>query len=491
MVSTITQKDAPPRSLWVSMASLMLTMFLAAIDQTVVATAMPTIVGELHGIESLSWLVTAFALTSGMATPLYGKLSDMYGRRNLYLWAIALFVLGSALCGLAQTMGQLIAFRAFQGLGAGGLLVLTMIISADLAGPRERAKYQGLFGAVFGVASIAGPIIGGYLTEHVSWRWIFYINLPLGALALAVAFSVLKLPRRTSPHRVDWLGAGLISALLTSLTLLASWGGTTYAWTSPVILGLAAASVLLAGLFILVERKAAEPVLPLRLFRDRSFALPVAATVLIATAILGMATFLPMYLQLASGASATDSGLLLLPLMGGMITASTLTGRVVTRLGRYKWVMVVGSLVAAAGGFLFSTMGLGTSAFVSGAYMVLAGLGLGMVGQNLILAVQTTAPEADRGAATSAVTFARNVGGALGVAILGAIFGGRVAGGQTAVSPEAIQALPEAARHAAQLAFSDAITGVFAWLGPILIGGALLLACLKDVRLTPTPQARG
>ncbi|MFD1539986.1 MDR family MFS transporter [Nonomuraea guangzhouensis] len=273
----------------------MLIMFLAAIDQTVVATAMPTIVGELHGLADLSWLVTAFALTSGIVTPLYGKLSDMYGRRRLYLSAIVLFLIGSALCGIARSMTQLILFRAFQGIGAGGLMVLTMAISADLATPRERAKFQGIFGAVFGVASIAGPIIGGYLTEHVSWRWIFYINLPLGAIALAVAFAVLRLPRRTSPHRVDWLGAALISGVLTCLTLLASWAGTSYAWSSPLIIGLGAGAVLLTALFVLVERTAAEPVLPLRLFRDRTFTLGAAAVTLLATAMLGAATFLPLF----------------------------------------------------------------------------------------------------------------------------------------------------------------------------------------------------
>ncbi|MFG6193906.1 MDR family MFS transporter [Nonomuraea sp. JJY05] len=484
MLSTTTAEAAPGRSLWVSMGSLMLTMFLAAVDQTVVATAMPTIVGELHGLESLSWLVTAFALTSGIATPLYGKLSDMYGRKNLYLSAIVLFVLGSALCGLAQSMGQLIAFRAFQGIGAGGLMVLTMTIVGDLVTPRERAKYQGIFGGVFTLASIAGPILGGYLTQHVSWRWIFYINLPLGVIALAVAFAVLKLPKRVSPHRIDWLGAVLISGVLTCLTLFASWGGTLYAWSSPVVIGLGGGAVLLAVLFVLVERAAAEPVLPLRLFRDRMFTIPVACVVLMATAMLGAATFLPVFLQLATGASVADSGLLLLPMMIGMVVSSTLTGQLVHRFGRFKWFMVTGTALAGVAGFLFSTMDFGTSGFVSGAYMVLFGAGLGMVMQNVLLVVQTSATAAERGAATSAVTFARGVGGAVGVAVLGGVFSGRLALGHASLTPEAIQALPEAARHATQLAFSDAISGVFAWVGPILLAAALLLAFLRDVRLT-------
>ncbi|WP_194244283.1 MDR family MFS transporter [Nonomuraea phyllanthi] len=470
------------------MGSLILTMFLAAIDQTVVATAMPTIVGELHGLDSVSWLVTAFALTSAIATPLYGKLSDMYGRKNLYLSAIVVFVAGSALCGLAQSMGQLVAFRALQGIGAGGLMVLNMTIVGDLVTPRERARFQGIFGAVFTLATVAGPILGGYLTEHVSWRWIFYINLPLGAIALAVAFAVLKLPKRVSPHRIDWSGAVLISGLLTCLTLLASWGGTVHAWSSPVILALGAGSVLLAVLFVLVERAAAEPVLPLRIFRDGTFTIPVAAVVLLATAMLGAATFLPMFLQLAGGASAADSGLLLLPLMGGMAVSSTLVGQLVHRFGRYKWFMVIGAALAGIAGLLFATMDLGTSGLASGAYMVLFGTGLGMVLPNVMLAVQTTTPAADMGAATSAVTFARGIGGAVGVAVLGGVFSGRLAAGQAALTPEAIQALPGAARHAAQLAFSDAITGVFVWVGPILLAAAVLMAFLKDLRLSHAPE---
>ncbi|MFI6177228.1 MDR family MFS transporter [Nonomuraea sp. NPDC051191] len=477
MVSTIAQEAGPRRGLLLSMGSLLLCLFLAAVDQTVVATATPTIVRELDGLESVSWLVTAFSLTSGIVSPLYGKLSDMYGRRRLYLSAIALFLLGSALCGLAQTMAQLIAFRAFQGIGAGGLMVLTLAISADIATPRERAKFQGLFGAVTGVAAVLGPVIGGYLTEHISWRWIFYINLPLGAVALAVAFAVLRLPRRTSPHRIDWPGAALISGVLTCLTLLASWGGTTYAWSSPVVLGLGAGAVVLTGLFVLVERTAKEPVLPLGLFRDRTFTIATVTIVLVATGMVGAATFLPLYLQLAAGASASNSGLLLLPLMAGLIASSAVAGRVVTRMGTYKWVVVTGAVLATVAAFLFSTMELGTGAVTSGLYMVVFGIGLGMVLQNLMLAVQVAAPAADRGAATSVVSFARNVGGAVGVAVLGGVFSGGL--GRAALDSGSVGAMPESVRPA----FAEAITGVFAWVSPIMLVGAVLLAFLPNVRL--------
>ncbi|MEU7891346.1 MDR family MFS transporter [Nonomuraea sp. NPDC049152] len=478
---------APPqRGLLVNMAALMLTMFLAALDQTVVATALPTIVGELHGLEHMSWLVTAFALTSGIATPLYGKLSDMYGRKRLYLSAIVLFLAGSALCGLAQSMAQLIAFRAFQGVGAGGLMVLTMTIAADIATPRERARYQGIFGGVMALASIAGPVLGGYLTERFDWRWIFYINLPIGVVALAVAATVLRLPRRTSPHRIDWLGFTLIGGVLTCLTLFAAWGGTVHAWTSPVIIGLGVGAAALLALFVVVERSAAEPVLPLHLFRDRTFALIVGGVVLVATGMLGAATFLPMFLQLATGAGAADSGLLLIPMMVGMIVSSTVSGQLVTRLSRYKPFVVTGLTLTAIAAALFATMDLGTSGFVSGAYMVLFGAGLGMSMQNLLLAVQTNSPERDRGAATSAVTFARGIGGAVGVSVLGAVFTSRLGLGDvgSSVTSDLVQRLPEAARHATQLAFSDAITGVFVWLVPILALSAVLLAVLPDTRLS-------
>lgn len=482
------------RDLWVSMGSLMFTMFLAALDQTVVATALPTIAGELHGVDSLSWLVTAFALTSGISTPLYGKLSDMYGRRRLYLSAIVLFLAGSALCGLATSMGQLIAFRAFQGIGAGGLIVLTMTIMADIATPAQRARFQGLSGVVMGVASISGPLVGGLLTEHVSWRWIFYINLPLGAVALAVAFAVLKLPRRTSPHRIDWLGFALISGVLICLTLLASWGGVTYAWSSPVIVGLGIGAVVLLGLFVLVERRVAEPIVPLRLFADRTLSLGAAAIVLLATGMLGAATFLTTFLQLVTGVSVSNSGLLTIPMMAGMVLTSMISGQVVARAGRYKWFVVAGVLVTALAAFLFTTMSATTGAFTCGVYMLIFGAGLGMVMQNLVLGVQSTAPPRDRGAATSAITFARGIGGAVGVSILGAVFTSRLGSGVGSITPAALGHLSQAARHGLQLAFADAVTGVFAVLTPLLVLGAVLLAFLPDVRLAapqPAPEQVG
>ncbi|NUR86844.1 MAG: MFS transporter, partial [Nonomuraea sp.] len=450
----------------------MLTMFLAALDQTVVATALPTIAGDLHGVDTLSWLVTAFALTSGIATPLFGKLSDMYGRRRLYLGAIVLFLLGSALCGLATSMGQLIAFRAFQGIGAGGLMVLTMTIMADVATPAQRARFQGLFGAVMGVASISGPLVGGLLTEHASWRWIFYINLPLGIVALAVAFAVLKLPRRTSPHRIDWLGFALISGVLAALTLVATWGGVTYAWSSPVILLLGAAALVLLGLFVLVERSAEEPIIPLRLFADRTLTLGAASVVLLATGMLGAATFLSTFLQLVTGVSVSSSGLLSVPMMAGMIVSSIVSGQVVARIGSYKWIVVSGVAITAVAAFLFSTMGVATSAVTCGLYMLIFGAGLGMVMQNLLVGIQSTAPAADRGAATSTVTFARGIGGAVGVSVLGAIFTSRLGAAAAAVGPGSLGQLPASAK----LAFADAVTGVFSVLTPVLLVGVVLLA---------------
>lgn len=463
MVSTTAAPAAAPpqRGLLVNMAALMLIMFLAVIDQTVVATALPVIATDLHGFDQVAWLVTAFSLTSGISGPLYGKLSDMFGRKRLYLFSIALFLAGSALCGLAGSMGQLIAFRAVQGAGAGGLMVLTMAIAADLTTPKERAKFQGVFGALFGIGAIAGPVIGGFLTDHLSWRWIFAINLPLGVLALVAGAVTLKLPRRTSPHRIDWAGFALISGVLTCLTLLASWGGVEYAWSSPVILGLGAGAAVLMGLFVWAERRAEEPLLPLRLFRDATFTLGSAGMILLATGMLGAVTFLPMFLQLVTGASASNSGLLLMPVMLGMVVSSFVTGQLVTRFGRYKWISVGGAALITVTAGLFATMGASTSPFLSGVYMVLFGIGLGMCTQNLTLAMQTSAPAADRGVVTSAAGLGKNVGGAVGVSILGAALASHLSGG-----------------------IASGLSTVFAWTVPILALGALVLAFLPDLRLS-------
>ncbi|MEV0848872.1 MDR family MFS transporter [Streptomyces sp. NPDC049954] len=478
--------------------SLVLTLFLSALDQTVVATALPTVAGRLHGLDHLAWVVTAYTLTAGVSMPLYGKLGDMYGRKPLFVLATVLFVLGSALSGLAQSMGQLIAFRGVQGLGAGGLMVLAMAIVADVTTPRERGRYMGFFGAVFGVASLAGPFVGGFLTDHLSWRWAFYVNVPLGAIALLISVTRLKLPRRKSPHRVDYAGALLLAGAIACVTLGTTWGGREQPWSSPTILGLGAGFVGLLTLFLVVESRAAEPLVPLRLLRDPTFTVASVATVLVGTALLAGATYLPLFLQFTAGADATSSGLLLFPMMAGMIFSSTVGGRLISHFARYKWAPVLGSALAALGTFLLSTMDLHTGRLLSGSYMALLGLGIGLVSQPLMLAIQTNAPRADLGAATSTATFAQRIGGAVGLSVLGAVFNGRLAGELAtevparlssqvpdtgSLSPKLVNALPGPLREGVRTAFSDTLTEVFLWMTPLLIAGFLLSLTLRNVRL--------
>ncbi|CAM5476018.1 EmrB/QacA subfamily drug resistance transporter OS=Streptomyces griseomycini OX=66895 GN=FHS37_000566 PE=4 SV=1 [Streptomyces griseomycini] len=320
----------------VSIGALLLGLLLAALDQTIVATALPTIVSELGGLEHLSWVVTAYLLASTAATPLWGKLGDQYGRKKLFQAAIVIFLVGSALCGAAQDMSQLIAFRALQGLGGGGLIVLSMAIVGDLVPPRERGRYQGLFGAVFGTTSVLGPLLGGLFTEHLSWRWVFYVNLPVGVVALAVIAAVLHIPRRATKHVIDYLGTLLIASVATSLVLVASLGGTTWSWGSPQIVGLAVLGVVLAVVFVAVERRAAEPVLPLKLFRVRTFTLSAVISFIVGFAMFGALTYLPTYLQVVQGVTPTMSGVHMLPMVAGMLLASTGSGQIVSRTGRWK-----------------------------------------------------------------------------------------------------------------------------------------------------------
>lgn len=320
----------------VSIGALLLGMLLAALDQTIVSTALPTIVSELGGMEHLSWVVTAYLLASTAATPLWGKLGDQYGRKRLFQTAIVIFLIGSALCGMAQNMPQLIAFRALQGLGGGGLMVLSMAIVGDLVPPRDRGRYQGLFGAVFGATSVLGPLLGGVFTEHLSWRWVFYVNLPVGVVALAVIATVLHIPRKSTKHVIDYLGTFLIAAVATCLVLVASLGGTTWDWASPQIVGLAVLGVLLAVAFVAVERRAAEPVLPLKLFRIRTFTLSAVISFIVGFAMFGAMTYLPTFLQVVQGVSPTLSGVHMLPMVAGLLLASTASGQIVSRTGRWK-----------------------------------------------------------------------------------------------------------------------------------------------------------
>ncbi|MFI7577463.1 MDR family MFS transporter [Micromonospora sp. NPDC049497] len=498
------------RQIRLLMFGLMTGMLLAALDQTIVGTALPTIVGELGGINHYSWVVTAYLLASTASTPLYGKMADLYGRRPVFLFSIGTFLLGSLLAGLSQDMTQLIVTRGIQGLGAGGLLTLAFTIISDVVSPRERGRYQGLFGAVFGIASVAGPLVGGYFAE-TDWRWIFYINVPLGILALAVCSRVLRLiPFTRRDHAIDWLGAGLLVAGVSCLLLALSWGGNEYAWGSGVIVGLFVAGAVLGVLFVVQEARVAEPILPLRLFRSATFALANAAGFVLGLVMFGSIIFIPLYLQIVKGASPTRSGLLMLPMMAGIIVTSVLTGRAMSRIGRYKWFPVVGAAVLTVGMLLFTRLEVDTSLWVAFGFMVVIGVGLGLCMQSLILAVQNAVSMRDLGAGTSSATFFRSLGGSFGVAILGALLSSRLtaeladrlpgavaqlppdqraavaAGGGADVSindPATILALPAPVRAAVQVAFVESLHLVFLTTGLIAIVAVLVTLALPNEKL--------
>jgi EmrB/QacA subfamily drug resistance transporter len=494
------------REILLVFASLMLGMFLASLDQTIVATALPTIVGELGGVTHLSWVVTAYMLTSTASAPLYGKLSDLYGRKIVFQAAILIFLVGSMLSGLSQTMGQLIAFRAVQGVGAGGLMVMALTIIGDILSPRERGRYQGYMGSVFALSAVSGPLIGGFFVDNVGWRWVFYVNMPIGLVAMVFTARYLKLPRRRRERKVDYLGAVLLVAGVSAALLVTVWGGAEHPWSSPVIVGLAIAAVTLLVLFVLQERRAEEPILPLRLFRDRVFRITSAAGFIVGLAMFGGIVFLPLFLQVVSGVSATDSGLLLVPLMAGMLTTSIVSGRRISTHGRYKRYPVAGTAIAVVGLWLLSLMTADTRTVTVSIYMLLLGSGLGLVMQVLVLAVQNAVPVDDLGSATSASTFFRSLGGSFGTALFGAVLTARLTAGiarrlpgvadsipigELTGSPAALARLPVEVREPLVAAFSDAITGVFAVAIPFAVVAFLLALALPEIPLRETAHVGG
>jgi EmrB/QacA subfamily drug resistance transporter len=492
--------DAPAslgrRQLVLTFGGLLLAMLLASLDQTIVATALPTIVGDLGGLDQLSWVVTAYLLGATVTMPLWGRASDLYGRKTLFQAAIVVFLAGSALSGAAQSLGELIAFRALQGLGAGGLMTLAMVIVGEIVSPRERGRYQGYIQMVFVVASVAGPLLGGVFTDHISWRWVFYVNLPIGAAALALTATTLHLPVRRTRARIDYAGAALIAAGLTCILLVTSWGGRQYAWGSAEILGLAAAAVVLLVAFVVQERRAAEPILPLRLFRDPVFDVVSAVLFLGTLAFFAVIVFMPIFLQAVTGASATDSGLLLLPLLLAATTSTAVSGRLISRTGRYKVFPVAGLALMTVGLLLLSRMTAGTSQATAALLLVVFGLGFGMVSQVLTVAIQNAVDRRDLGIATASANLFRSLGGSIGVAVFGALFAARL---DTAsidperlqASPEALASMPASVQHDVAAAVAHALQAVFLVGAPIAALALLVVLNLREVPLRgPTPARR-
>ncbi len=487
------------RQVLIVFSGLMLGMFMAALDQTILGTALPTIVNNLHGLSHLSWVVTAYLLTSTISTPVYGKLSDQFGRKGLFQLAIVIFLAGSVLCGLSHSMIELIVFRGIQGLGAGGLMALAMTIIADVVSPRDRGKYQGYFAATFALSSVAGPLLGGVFTDDLSWRWIFYINVPIGIVALLVTSVVLRLPFRRQAHSIDYLGAGLMLVGVTAALLVMVWGGTQYAWSSPTIVVLVAVAAVFLAAFVLWERKATEPLLPPSLFRLGIFRVSSTVSFLLSVVMFGAVIYLPVYLQLVDGVSATISGLLLIPLMLAVLTSSALSGQVVSRTGIYKPFPVIGSVLVVVGMVLLSTLGLGTPHWQLSLYVVVLGAGLGLIMQVMVLATQNAVPAAQIGTATAAVVFFRSLGGVFGAALFGAVF---VAGldhwvpvlvpgassaihvnGAFSMSQAQLHSWPPAVQHGILEAFVRSLHSMFLVGVPFAVAmlvGALLL---KQVRL--------
>ena len=489
----------PKRRVLIIFSALMLGMFLAALDQTIVSTALPTIVGDLGGSSHIAWVVTAYLLASTVSTPLWGKLGDLYGRKRLFQASIVIFLVGSMLSGLSTSMIELIAFRAVQGLGGGGLLVGAQSLIGDIVSPRDRGRYVGLFGAVFGVATVLGPLLGGLFTQYLSWRWVFYINVPIGIVALVV--TAIALPKRvpTGSRTIDYLGAVVLSAAATCLVLFTSLGGTSFLWTSGTIIALGVGGLILTALFLLVERRAVEPVIPLRLFKNRTFSAASAIGFVVGFAMFGALTFLPLFFQEVKGVTPTASGLRLLPLMGGLFGASILSGQLISRGGRYKVYPVVGTALMTVGLWLMSTVGLATSGWIIALYMLVFGIGLGCVMQVLVLAVQNSVGYEDLGTATASANFFRMIGGCFGVAVFGTIYANvlpkRIVanlhitpskGQFSTLTPAALSKLPAPIVHGYLLSVTETISLVFLIAVPIGLIAFGLSWLLPEVELRKT-----
>ncbi|ROO84960.1 EmrB/QacA subfamily drug resistance transporter [Actinocorallia herbida] len=495
------------RSLHVGVLGLLLGMFLAMLDGLIVGTALPTIAGDLGGLGHLAWVVTAYLLASAATTPIWGKLGDLVGRKAVFVGAILVFLVGSALCGLAQDMVQLIVFRAVQGLGAGGLMVGALSIIGVVVAPRDSGRIQSMIGVIMPIAYVGGPLLGGLLTDHLSWRWTFYVNLPVGAVALVLIATRIHPPSapRGRP-RIDYAGAALLTAAIVALTLLATWAGTTYPWASPQILGLGALGVLGLGWFIAVERRAAEPIIPPRLFADRNFTVVQVLGLLVGAVMLTVTGYLPQYFQFVQGASPAASGMLLLPLMFGMLGAQLLSGRLITENGRYRRYPILGGALMAAGSVALLRLEVGTAVVTASALTAVIGVGIGLLMQSTTLITMNSAEPRDMGAANGTLMLVRVIGGSVGIAFLGTLYAARMAADLTAdlgrsaalrlteggdLTPALLADLPAATVDAVRAAVTGGLH--------LLLLGALLLSLLafaaswliREVPLRETPPDPG
>jgi EmrB/QacA subfamily drug resistance transporter len=486
--------------------ALILVLLIASLDQTIVSTALPTIAGDLGGASKLAWVVTAYMLASTVTTPLSGKLGDLYGRKVVLQTALAVFLIGSILCGLSQNMTELILFRAIQGLGAGGLMVTTQAAIGDVVPPRDRGRYSGLMGGVFGISTVIGPLLGGFFVDNLSWRWIFYINVPIGVIAFVVIAAVFSVRSERTHHDIDYLGITLLAAGLSSIVLLTTLGGNTYAWASAEIAGLAVASVVFTLGFVVAEHRAAEPVLPLSLFRNRVFAVSSAVGFVVGVALFGSVTYLPLFLQLVKGSTPTISGLEMLPLMAGVLTSSIGSGLVISKTGRYKIFPIAGTALMVVGMALLARLEVGTGIPEAGLYMLVLGLGLGGVMQVLVLVVQNAVDYSQLGVATSGASLFRSMGGSIGTPIFGAILTGRLtsnlhgalpnAAGQvgrltSGATPDVIRNLPPVIRAAFRHAYVESLHPVFLAGASVAVVAFVLTWFIKEVPLRKTVAAQG
>ena len=495
-------KAEDKRNILLVFAGLMVTMLLASLDQMIFSTALPTIVGELNGVDHMLWVTTAYILASTIMLPIYGNLGDLIGRKGLFIGAIALFVLGSIIGGLSQNMAWLIGGRAVQGLGGGGLMILAQAIIADVVPARERGRYMGIMGGVFALSSVAGPLLGGWFTEGIGWRWAFWMNVPLGVLAIASAMFFLRLPKnsRTKP-KLDVAGMALLAVASTCLVLTTTWGGTTYGWGSATIIALIVGTIVAAAAFVSAERKAAEPIMPPHLFRDRNFNLTTIAGLITGIAMFGALAYLPTYLQMVTGAGATKAGFLMIPMMAALLVSSVISGQFVSKTGRYKWLPIIGTLLVSVSLVLLSTMTPSLPVWTLCSYLAVMGVGLGMTMQILILIVQNSFPISQVGTATASNNYFRQIGASLGSAVVGSLFvarltqlltdrmpggGNTAAGSSNSFTPAIVKELPAAVRGVIIGAYNDALTPVFLYMVPLILIAVVLLCFVKEKPLATT-----